>query len=126
MEIDGRCSNSLCDVEEEEEQDNGDNFVSDTTGKEDTMANTLACAETLKIDLPAKYATDGATIDLKCDLQRQEEDNDCTNTTRRGKRRQQSNSVAGKKVTVPKTTRKSAHNDLETVGKENIAVDLSS
>ena len=76
------------DVEEEEEQDNGDNFVSDTIGKEDTMANSLACAETLKIDLPAKYATDGATTDLKCDLQRQEEDNDCTNTTRRGKRRQ--------------------------------------
>ena len=25
------------DVEEEEEQDNGDNFVSDTIGKEDTM-----------------------------------------------------------------------------------------
>ena len=117
---------------EEEEQDNGDNFVSDTIRKEDSMpmANTLVCAETsaetLKIDVsamvPAKYAIDGATADLKCDLQRQEE-NDSTNTTRRGKRRKQSNWVAGKKVTVPKTTRKSAQNDPETVGKENIAVD---
>jgi len=104
--------------DDEEEQDDGDNFESDTIGREDTMAKTLACAETL----PTKYAADEATSDLEHDLQPHEENNGCTNSMKHGER-PQSNSISCSKVTVLKATRKTTHNDPETAGKENIAVD---